>query len=49
MGMLGVIAQRGVKFTEKEIARLMKEPGSSAQIDPLLSPFLRAVDKEEEQ
>jgi hypothetical protein len=41
--------KRGVKFTKKEIARLMKEPGSSEQIDPLLSPFLRAVDKEEEQ
>ncbi len=27
----------------------MKEPGSSPQIDPLLSPFLQAVDKEEEQ
>jgi hypothetical protein len=47
--MLGAIAQLGVKFTEKEIARLMKEPGPSEQIDPLLSPFLRAVDKEEEE
>src|SRR5262249_5313121 len=47
--MLGAIAPRVVKFAEKEITRPMREPGSLPQIDPLLSSFLHAVDKEEEQ
>ncbi len=49
MSILGAITKWDIKFDDREIAYPMNEPGSSAQTDPLLSPFLSADDKEEEQ